>query len=225
LIHVVAKVNGLTARARVRVAPRLPYAQDFEKLPEGAVPGGWVNTAGKFLVADVGGNKVLKKVNTSAKAPIKEGYAYIGTPSMKDYTIQCDVLGTEKVLGEERNVPKIGVCAQRYTLLLHNGDLLSIVSWEALPRIDRTVNFTFKPKVWYRMKLTVAKPGEIQGKVWERDQPEPSAWTVTATDSRPNPVGTPALFGAVTGISEPHPGTDVYYDNLLITPNKKRPIP
>src|SRR5205823_7333714 len=41
--YVEATAHGLTARARVRVAPRLPYAMDFEKVPVGATPGGWVN--------------------------------------------------------------------------------------------------------------------------------------------------------------------------------------
>jgi peptidoglycan hydrolase-like protein with peptidoglycan-binding domain len=36
--YVVAKAEGLTAKARVRVAPSLPYREDFEKYPEGAVP-------------------------------------------------------------------------------------------------------------------------------------------------------------------------------------------
>ena len=36
-----AKAEGLTGKARVRVAPVLPYSQDFGKLPPGAVPGGY----------------------------------------------------------------------------------------------------------------------------------------------------------------------------------------
>ncbi len=47
---VVATADGLTARARVRVVPKLPYTQDFEKVPEGRTPAGWVNSQGKFVV-------------------------------------------------------------------------------------------------------------------------------------------------------------------------------
>src|SRR5262249_16700904 len=39
------------ASARVRVAPRLPYAENFDKVTPGLVPGGWVNAQGKFTVA------------------------------------------------------------------------------------------------------------------------------------------------------------------------------
>ncbi len=219
--YVLAKMNGLTAKARVRVAPRLPYAQDFEKVPDGAVPGGWVNTQGKFLVATVDGNKLLKKVNNNSRPPICRGYAYIGLPSMKDYTIECDVLGTQK--GDD--MPEIGVCANRYTLLLAgNIQKLRLLSWEALPRIDRTIDYSWQPGQWYRLKLTVhvkGNEGHIQGKVWPRGQPEPDAWTIQTTDSRPNTEGAPALYGYVTGIIEPEAGNDVFYDNLAITPNKK----
>ena len=75
--------------------PRLPYAQDFNKIPDGAVPGGWVNTQGKFLIKTLkDGSKVLAKVNTNPNPLIARGNAFIGLPTMKDYTIECDVLGT-----------------------------------------------------------------------------------------------------------------------------------
>ncbi len=219
--YVVAKLGDLTAKARVRVAPKLPYKQDFEKIPDGAVPGGWVNTQGKFLVATVDGNKVLKKVNDKASPLLARGNAYIGLPTLKDYTIACDVMGTKK--GDD--LPDMGIVANRYTLsLAGNVQKLRIVSWDALPRIDQTISYPWQPKVWYRLKLTVEVEGDkavVRGKVWPRDQKEPEAWTVEVTDSRPNREGSPALYGYVTGILEGQPGNDIFYDNLVITPNKK----
>src|SRR5262249_19002412 len=38
---VMAKVGAVTALARVRVVPQIPYKQDFTQVPVGAVPGGW----------------------------------------------------------------------------------------------------------------------------------------------------------------------------------------
>src|SRR5262249_1575113 len=96
---VVAKFDGVVGKARVRVAPVLPYFTDFEKVPDGAVPGGWVNTQGKFVVKTVNGNKVLAKVNDKASPLIAIGNAYITTPTAKDYTIECDVQGTK--VGDE----------------------------------------------------------------------------------------------------------------------------
>ena len=219
--YVLAKIDKLTGRARVRVAPQVPYEQDFSKVPDGAVPAGWVNTQGKFLVATVNGDKVLRKVNDNASPLVARGNAYIGMPTLTDYTIEADVMGTQA--GDD--LPEIGIVANRYTLLLSgNIQTLRILSWEALPRIDKTIGFAFKPQTWYRLKLSVDVQGEkaiIKGKCWQRDQAEPKAWALQVSDSRPNREGSPALYGYVLGIVDAEPGTDIFYDNVRIVPNKK----
>ena len=89
-----AEWNGLKARARVRVAPRLPYTEDFEKTPVGGVPPGWINCQGKFLVKKLAdGNNVLAKVTSSSNAVIARGSCFFGTPEMTNYTIEADVQG------------------------------------------------------------------------------------------------------------------------------------
>jgi outer membrane protein assembly factor BamB len=220
--YVEAKAEGLTARARVRVAPVLPYQQDFSKVPDGAVPGGWVNTQGKFLVATLkDGEKVLKKVNDKASPLIARGSAYIGLPDLRDYTIESDLLGGKQ--GDD--LPEMGIGANRYTLILDgNKQKLRVVSWDALPRIDKTVDFAWQPDTWYRAKLTVDIVGDkavIRGKAWKRDTPEPSAWTAEIDDPYPNRHGSPTLYGYVNGIPEGGRGTEIMYDNVRITPNKK----
>jgi outer membrane protein assembly factor BamB len=221
--YVIAKAGKLTGKARVRVAPTLPYTQDFEKIPDGAVPGGWVNTQGKFRVATLKtGEKVLAKVNTIASPLIYRGNAYIGTPDMHDYTIECDVMGTKV----NDVLPDVGVVANRYTLYLSgNIQKLRLNSWSALPRVDRTIQFNWQPDKWYRLKLTAevkAGKGIIRGKCWERDQTEPADWTIELTDDYPNTEGAPALYGYAQGIPEGGgPGTEVYFDNVRIAPNKK----
>lgn len=219
--YVLAAAGELKALARVRVVPRYPYAQDFEKLPEKAVPGGWVNTAGKFYVKTLkDGNKVLAKVTDKGSPLFASGVAYIGQPTDTGYTIESDVMGGK--VGDD--LPEIGVVANRYTLMLHGTQKLRIVTWDALPRLDRTMSFAWQPDVWYRMKLTVEVQGDkavIKGKVWPKQEKEPAAWTITAEDPRPNTEGTPGLYAYVRGILEAGSGTDVYYDNVLITPNKK----
>ena len=217
---VVAKADGLSSTARVRVVPIIPYANDFEKVPDGAVPSGWVNTQGKFLVKTVDGNKVLAKVNNKFSPLFSRGHAYITLPDAKDYTIECDVQGTK--LGNE--MPEIGIGANRYTLILAgNVQKLRLMSWDALPRIDKTIGFSWQPNVWYRLKLTTEiqnGKGVIRGKAWPRDQKEPAEWSVEVTDSRPIPSGSATLYGYVTGNFNDVPGTEIYYDNLRITPSK-----
>ena len=215
--YVLAKAEGLTAQARVRVAPQLPYVQDFSKIPDGAVPGGWVNTQGKFLVATLpGGEKVLKKVNDKGSPLIARGNAYIGMPTLKNYTIESDVMGTK--VGED--LPDMGVVANRYNLTLSgNIQKLRLTSWDALPRIDKTINYPWQPNVWYKLKLTteVSKDSAlVKGKCWKRGEPEPADWTLQVSDPRPNREGSPALFGYVMGIPDVGPGTDIFYSNVRI---------
>jgi outer membrane protein assembly factor BamB len=223
-----AKAEGLQGIARVRVPPKLPYFEDFERYAVGTVPPGWVNAQGKYVIATLkeGGkvNKVLKKVNTKPTPLVSRGNTYFGMPNLTDYTVQADVMGTK--VGDD--MPEIGIVANRYMLsLAGNKQQLRITSWEAIPRLDRTIAFSWQPKAWYRMKLTVEVGKDqavIRGRVWPRDEKEPDAWTIDISDPSPNREGSPALYGYVTGIAEGeggHPGTDVYYDNVRLTSNKK----
>src|SRR5262249_21262382 len=123
------------------------------------------------------------------------------------------------------DLPDMGVVANRYTLMLAgNIQKLRIVSWDALPRVDETAAYPWQPGVWYRVKLTVEVKGNaalVRGKAWPREEKEPDGWTVEVTDPRPNAEGSPALYGYVTGIPEGGAGTDIYYDNVSVTPNRK----
>jgi outer membrane protein assembly factor BamB len=220
--RVVAKAHGLTAYARVRVAPILPYIADFSKVPVGRTPGGWVNCQGKFAVVKMAdGTFALKKRNDAPSPLVARAHAFIGLPNMTDYTIQADVQGT-KVRDQ---LPDMGIEANRYSLvLIGNTQQLRLISWDALPRIDNTIAFPWEPGVWYRMKLTVEVKGDkaiARGKVWPRDQPEPKEWTIEVEDSTPNREGAPALYGFSTGIQGPQvPGTEIFYTNVKITANK-----
>lgn len=230
--YVEARLGNLKARARVRVAAALPYTQDFEKIPlppmgEGPAPGGWVNATGKYTVVNLDGNKVLSKVNNDSRPPFARANAYITPPNATNYTIQADVMGTEV----RQKVGDIGVVANRYTLIL-DGKVdpelkkrqLRLVSWEARPRINEAVEYDWKPGVWYTLKLSVEVQGDkavVRGKVWERDKDEPK-WQIEFTDPNPNPQGAAALYGYVSNIADPLPGSNIYYDNVKIIPNVSR---
>jgi outer membrane protein assembly factor BamB len=219
---VAASFEGITGKARVRVAPTAPYEIDFDKLPAGIVPGGWVNTQGKWLIKDVKGNKVLAKVNTVTSPLIARGNAYITEPTAKNYVIEADVQGTQA----GGNLPELGIVAQRYTFFIAgNVQKLRLMSWDAVPRVDKTIGFKFQPDVWYRLKLSAEVKdgvGIIRGKAWPRDEKEPAEWMVEVQDRYPIAEGSAALYGYVTGIlSEANPGPEVYFDNVRITPIKK----
>jgi outer membrane protein assembly factor BamB len=214
------------ATVRVRVAPRLPYAQNFDKLPDMVAPPGWVNAQGKVFVTTLkDGSKVVRRNNTVSSPLVARTNAYIGLPHMTNYTIEADVMGSKIETGKEWHMPDIGVGAHRYTLALWgNIQRLRLTSWEAIPRVDQSVDFPWQPGVWYHMKLTVQVEGDkavAHGKVWRRGETEPKDWTVEYTDSTPNREGCPTLYGYVTGFVGDQPGTLVYHGNVRIYPNHK----
>jgi outer membrane protein assembly factor BamB len=230
--YVELKAGALAARARVRVAPVLPYAQDFEKVPEGAVPAGWVNAQGKFFVTEKDGSKVLSKVNNNPRPPVARANAYITTPDESGYTLEADLMGVEA----RGTLPDMGIVADRYTLLLDGKAeadgkrVVRLLTWEALTprppgRVSAVVPFDWQSGKWYRVKLVPEygeQGGVIRGKVWERGQPEPEAWTVELRDPRPNRAGAAALYGYVSNAVEGQNGSEVYYDNIKITPHGKK---
>jgi hypothetical protein len=218
---VVASAEGLTGSARIRVAPTLPFQPNFSNIPVGRAPGGWVNAQGKFVMAMLNGAPALMKTNTVASPLVSRAYTYLGKPTATDYTIQVDTLGTKK----GPNMPDTGLLANRYTLLLDgNKQSLRLHSWDALPRIDKTLAYPWKPDTWYTLKLTVAVNGDkalVRGKVWPSEQSEPKEWTIEVEDPTPNREGSPGLYGLSTGILENEPGATSYYRNVVVTPNKK----
>ncbi len=229
--------GGLKARARVRVVPQLPYSQNFDKIPAGGAPSGWVNTNGKFMVAKIPGDKgeesVLSKLNTDSRPPLARANAYITAPDSSNYTIQADLLGTEV----RSKMPDMGVVNSRYTLILAGtidpGTLkrqLRIQSWDGKRRVDVGNDFHWDPNVWYTVKLTVEpkeKTALITAKVWKRGEKEPEKSTIEFEDPNPNRNGAAALYGYVSNITTLDdgtvlPGSNIYYDNLTIAPNAKK---
>jgi outer membrane protein assembly factor BamB len=218
--YVMVEADGLSAKARVRVVPKLPYTQTFGKLPEGAVPAGWVNAAGKFEVRTLDGTKVLAKKAATSNPLLSRANTYFGPPSLTGYTIEADVRGDQK----GRDLPDLGVVANRYTLvLIGNTQSLRLESWDAIPRIQQIVRYPYKAGAWYRMKLTVDVQKDkavARGKVWPRGEKEPTEWSIEAVDPVPNREGSPAIYGYLTGYIGDQWMTDAYYDNVRVTPNK-----
>ncbi len=226
--RVVAKAEGLEGSAGVRQVPKLPYMQDFEKVPENAIPGGWVNSVVKFQVRTVDGQKVLVKTANNPNPLAARANAFISGPEWKDYTIQCDMVAKRV----KDQIGDMGVVANRYSLYLQ-GDLqqFRLVSWGGLLRIDKTISYPWTDNVWYTLKLTVTQQGSealVRGKIWEKDKPEPAEWTLEVVDKAPNLNGAAGLYARVPPGSievgakpaDTKPGSEMFFDNLKITPNK-----
>jgi outer membrane protein assembly factor BamB len=216
------EVEGVSATARIRVFPELPWQWDFEGYKGLQVPPAWIRAhvkmkptlmqgAEPFVAKE--GEAAPEGLETAMKlspGPGRPGHTvYIGPSNMKDYTIQADVLLKE----DKRKLPSIGINNQRYSLIIKgNNGKLSIQSWQAHLRMAKEISFRSNPDVWYTMKLTVeVKDGiaHCKGKVWERGKDEPQAWTIEAEDPHANEQGSPGLNVYLMA--------DCYFDNVIVS--------
>ena len=205
--HVIAKHGDLTARARVRVFPKLPWRWTFDDYADKQTPATWV-FGRKLGAAEIQGERAL--VNTPGPGKPSIG-VWIGPADMTGYTVQADVLMVE----EKRKLASVGVTVQRYNLILKgNTQKLSVQSWPPHLRMAREISFRSDPDVWYTMKLRVDIQDDgahVLGKVWKRGQEEPEAWTIQAVDPHPNTTGSPGLYIYSMASSA--------FDNVIVTQN------
>jgi outer membrane protein assembly factor BamB len=220
-----ASVGGLTATSRVRVVPPIPFAADFEGMNPKTLPTGWIGMSPmKFRVVEKDGSSVLMKHGTHFKLPFQRARVFMGAAGWNNYTIQADMNGHVR----RRKLPDMGLFNQRYELhiLGHRKKAkrtLRIVSWVADRRIYEVVPFEWDNEKWYTVKFCVEAKGAkalVSGKVWLREQAEPSDWTITVEDPMPNLEGSPGIYAYSPDTTSTKPGADVYFDNIKIYENK-----
>ena len=206
-----ATAEGLSGTAPARIIPPLPWSVNFESMRPNSVPRHWINATGKFQVREVEGNKVLVKL---ADNPFtKRARVYMGLGNWSNYTVEADVLATEK----RRQMGDAGVVAQRYQLTLYgNSQKLELQPWQ--PEVARTVSkdFAWKSNAWYRLKLRVENTADgktrARGKAWPAAEPEPAEWMIDRVDPIPNRQGSPGIYADAP--------FEVYLDNLKVTANQ-----
>lgn len=219
-----ARVGDHSTSARVRVVPDLPITEDFDALMPGQLPTGWLGASPpKFRIVDLDGERVLMKHGTRFELKFMRARAYIGPSSLKNYTIQADLRGDL----QGRKMPDMGLINQRYEIYMMGhrrptGRKLRVISWVADRRVFENVAFPWEPGKWYTLKFSVS-PAEggalVRGKVWEKGTAEPADWTIQTLDPRPNLEGSPGIYAFSAGTTQTKPGTNVYFDNIVITPN------
>ena len=206
-----ARHGNLTATARLRVFPPLPWQWDFEGFEGTDVPPTWIRAFGKLIPAQIDGSTALLS-RFGAGRP--STYIWIGPPAMTGYTLSADVMARE----QRRRMSNIGITVQRYNLILKgNAGRVQIQSWAPQLLMARELPFAWDPDEWYTMKLHVAaQEGEarVRGKVWPRDDPEPTSWTIEAVDPHPNRQGSPGLY--IYSLA------DSYFDNIHVVTTESR---
>lgn len=209
---IIATVGDVSGQTRVRIVPPLPWKFTFDDLKEPPVT--WVGARYRHQIRPVDGSLALVKVSTIPKGA--RSRAWMGPSTLKNYTIAADVRGDRA----NDQMPDIGLTAHGYVLdLMGNSQQLQIRTWSPQLRMAQTVDFSWQPDTWYRMKLQAQIEGNgdnavavLKGKVWPRDQNEPEEWTVTARDESPVMTASPGLFGNAKV-------AELSIDNLEVTSN------
>ena len=225
-----ATLDNLKGYIRGRVLPYMPLKEDFEmfELTEtttntveeatkfGYPPLPWIGARFKFEVREKDGTKTLTK--TIDNKFFQRGTVFIGTPEMKNYTIQADVMSE----GSRRKMSEVGLINQRYVIVLKGNDQkLEIHSNQERLRIPPATdppNFKWSPKTWYTLKARVdSNPkggGVVRAKAWKRGEPEPEKWTLEFEHKTAHQSGSPGLFG-FAGQDQP-----VHIDNISVVANQ-----
>jgi len=204
-----AKSGEMSAIARARVLPPLPWKFDFS---DDQVPAVWIGANYRHKPSPLDGQKGLVKISTIPKGTRSQ--SWMGQPTLHDYTVQADFKASET----NGRLPDMGLINQRYTLDLQGSQRLQMRSWVARLelRFARTIDMKWSADKWYTMKFqSENKDGKaiLRGKVWERDQAEPKEWQIEAADATPNSTGSPGLFGNATD-------SEFFIDNVQVTANK-----
>lgn len=215
--------DGITGTIRGRALKNLPMTENFdgytlnEDQPTEGVkfsypPLPWIGARFKFDVREYEGNKVFAK--TFDRLLFQRGTVFVAPSHLSNYTMQADVL-TE---GSARLKSDIGFINQRYLICLRgNANKLEVSSNPERLKVEG--NFKVSANTWYTLKTRVDVnedgSGVVRGKVWEKGQPEPEAWTVEAKVEKAHKQGSPGIFG-FSQMNQKR----VFMDNLSITPNK-----
>jgi hypothetical protein len=219
-----ATVGNLSGTLRGRVLPGLPILENFDgmTLPETTTntlepptpfaypPLPWIGARFKFEVRGKDGNNCL--VKTIDNPFFQRAFVFLGTPNLRDYTIQADVMSE----GNKRKMSDVGLINQRYLIMLKgNEKKLEITSNQELLRVETPLDW--EPNVWFHLKTRVDTAadgsGVIRAKAWKRGDPEPEKWTSEVPVQHANANGCPGLFGFSPQSQR------VFIDNVAVTAN------
>lgn len=209
---ITATLDELKGVSRVRVFTDLPWEQNFETYQPGENPPYWIGASsakspgGKYIVADIDGNKVLEK--PPAGKGIQRHFIFWGPSDMKEYILQADVMTSQ----DKRRRGDMGLVSNGYVLdLMGKIGRIEIRAWTSENRIRVQTPFAVEANTWYTMKMTIDYTDDkaiVKGKVWQSDTPEPQNWSIVAEDPYPSPEGSPGIYGVSNAT--------VYYDNVKV---------
>ncbi|TWU16089.1 PQQ-binding-like beta-propeller repeat protein [Allorhodopirellula heiligendammensis] len=206
-VTVTASFEEASVTSQLRVIPALPWSFDFGA---GDVPITWIGARYRHEARVVDGDPAIVKITTIPKGTRSQ--TWFGPTDLHDYTITADVKAQEG----EAKLPDIGLIAQRYTLdLMGESQQLQIRTWAAQLRMAKSVPVEWKAGQWYTLKFQATVENGVavlRGKFWERQQPEPRDWNITAIDEAANVEGSPGMYGNSTN-------AEISIDNVSVKAN------
>jgi hypothetical protein len=139
---------------------------------------------------------------------------FFGSPEMKDYTVQADVMSD----GNRRKMSEVGVINQHYLIVL-KGNEQKIEVNSNLERLRVSQDFKWLPNTWYQLKAKVDRNSDgsavVRAKAWKRGEAEPEQWSIEVPHQTAHQAGSPGLFGFSPQDMR------VFIDNVEVTPNSK----
>jgi hypothetical protein len=172
----------------------------------------WIGARFKFEVREKEGTKVFAK--TIDNKFFQRATVFIGSPEMKDYTVQADVMSD----GNRRKMSEVGVINQHYLIVL-KGNEQKIEVNSNLERLRVSQDFKWTPNSWYHLKAKVDRNSDgsavVRAKAWKRGEAEPEPWSIEVPHQTSHQSGSPGLFGFSPQEMR------VYIDNVEVTPNSK----
>lgn len=218
---VTLKMSGMTATARIRVSPKLPIFESFDKMTLGKQAPGWIGVDAKTAIVEKDGAIVFQKRAKSPSAKYARMRSYSNGPLKAGYTVQVDLMGEPKK--GRKTLSDMGLINDRYLMImLAREKAIRLVSWGPIPRIQKDIPFDWQPNTWYTAKFSVDVTdgaGVIRAKVWVRGEEEPDAWMTEVGDSCPNLLGSPGLYAYTKGTSAKKHGAATFFDNYKVTRN------
>jgi len=218
-----ATVGKLTAESRIRVRTPPPFKEDFETMPPGSSPPGWIGAPGKTKIVERDGSRVLLKTAEKGKpSPVWKMRAYAGPPVKAGYTVEADLLGSKS----RRFLPDMGIINNRYELIIMGMQKnLELSRWRDEPEHGKRVkvSFVMQPDLWYRVKLSVTLDNgsaNVRGWVWPRGEEQPAEPTIAFIDQCPNLEGSPGLFVYSNGTTDQSDGALVFIDTFEVNESK-----
>ena len=154
----------------------------------------WNSCRFRFEVRQAPGEGATKALcKTIDNKLFQRGQVFIGSPDLKNYTIEADVM-TE---GNRRKMSEIGLINQRYIIVL-KGNFQQIEVNSNQERLKVGAPFAIAPNTWYRLKarVDVAADGSgvVRGKAWKKGDPEPEAWTIEVPHQVAHQSGSPGFY-------------------------------